>query len=223
MARRRVAVLVSGSGSNLQALLDAAQSPEWPAEIALVLSNRPDAYGLARARDAGVPATVVDHKSHARREAFEDALQRHLDKARIEIVCLAGFMRVLTTPFVERWHNRMLNIHPSLLPSYRGLHTHERALADGVLVTGCTVHVVRPELDAGPIVVQGIAPVLPGDAPERLSARVLEIEHRVYPRALGLFASGRARVLDDKVMIEDEQPGERLILHPLLSIGLAER
>ena len=216
MARRATAVLISGSGSNLQALLDAARDPAYPAAIRLVVSNRPEAFGLERARRAGVPAAVVDHRAFPSREAFEAEIEAELRTAGIELVCLAGFMRVLTAGFVERWWDRMLNIHPSLLPAYRGLHTHARVLADGAAVTGCTVHLVRPELDAGPILVQGVVPVLPGDDAERLGRRVLEVEHRAYPRALAMLASGRVRVEGERAILLDERPGERLVLHPEL-------
>lgn len=217
MGRRATAVLISGSGTNLQALLDAARAPDYPAAVRLVISNRPDAFGLERARRAGVPAVVVDHRAFETRADFEAAIEDELRLAGIELVCLAGFMRILSAEFCARWHNRALNIHPSLLPAYRGLHTHERALADGAAITGCTVHFVRPELDAGPILVQGVVPVLPGDDAEVLRRRVLEVEHLVYPRALALLAGGRVRVEGERVQLIDEQPGERLVLHPAFS------
>ena len=216
MAERRVAVLISGGGSNLQALLDAAARPGYPARIALVVSNRPDAHGLERARRAGIPAVTVDHKAHGSRETFEAEVEVALAAAGAEIVCLAGLMRVLTPGFVGRWRDRMLNIHPSLLPAFHGLHTHARALAAGVRVHGCTVHLVRVELDEGPVLVQGVVPVLLDDTAERLAARVLEVEHRCYPRALALLASGRARVEGERVAVAGETAGERLVLHPLL-------
>jgi phosphoribosylglycinamide formyltransferase-1 len=214
MARRRIAVLISGGGSNLQALIDSTQHAGAAAEIRLVISNRADAGGLERARRAGIPALVIDHRAHADRASFDAAIDRALTAADIELVCLAGFMRLLTPPMVERWRDRMLNIHPSLLPSFRGLHTHERALAAGVRIHGCTVHLVRPDLDEGPILIQGLAPVLQGDTPEILAARVLELEHRCYPRALELFASGRAQVIGER--IEVDGGASRLLLHPLL-------
>jgi phosphoribosylglycinamide formyltransferase-1 len=218
MARPRVAVLISGGGSNLQALIDAG--PVTGAEIAVVVSNRAEAHGLLRAGHAGIATAVVDHRRFPDREGFEAALGRVLDGAGAELVCLAGFMRVLTAGFVERWRDRMLNVHPSLLPAFRGLHTHARALAAGVRVHGCTVHLVRPELDAGPILVQGLVPVLPGDDAERLAARVLEVEHRCYPRALQLLASGRVQVEGERIEIVGaaERPDEQLlVLHPLLA------
>jgi phosphoribosylglycinamide formyltransferase 1 len=194
MTRRRVAVLISGRGSNMVSLIAAAQAPDFPAEIALVLSNRPDAGGLERARQAGIEALAIDHKAYPDRERFEQALDEALRARGIEFICLAGFMRVLTPWFVERWTGRMINVHPSLLPLFRGTHTHERALAEGVLVHGCTVHFVVPELDAGPIVAQAAVPVVPEDTPDSLAARVLAQEHRIYPEALRLICAGQARL-----------------------------
>lgn len=187
--KMRVGVLVSGRGSNLQALLDACAAPDFPAEIALVISNIPEVYALERAAKAGVPTQVIRHKDFASREDFDAALDAALRQAGVELVCLAGFMRLLTPGFTEAWRDRLINIHPSLLPSFRGLHTHERALEAGVRLHGCTVHVVRPELDEGPIIVQGAVPVLPGDTPDTLAARVQAAERELYPKALArLFA-----------------------------------
>lgn len=191
MARRRTAILISGRGSNMIALIEAARSPAFPAEIVLVLSNRPDAGGLARAAEAGIATAVVDHKLYGKdREAFERALDAALAAHGVELICLAGFMRVLTPWFVERWTGRMLNIHPSLLPAFRGLDTHRRALEAGVGEHGCTVHFVVPELDAGPTILQARVPVLPDDTEASLTARVLAREHEIYPEALRLVASG---------------------------------
>ena len=212
MARRRVAVLISGGGSNLQALLDAAAAPDHPAAIALVVSNVEGAFGLQRAARAGVPATCLDHRGFADRAAFDAALDAILREAGIELVCLAGFMRILTAGFVARWHDRLLNIHPSLLPAFPGLHTHARALAAGVRIHGCTVHLVRAALDDGPILVQGIVPVMEGDEEATLAARVLEVEHRCYPVARAGLASGRLTVAGERVRGGDG----RLILHPSL-------
>ena len=198
--RRRTAILISGRGSNMVSLIEAAAAPDYPAEIALVLSNRPDAGGLARAAAAGIATTAIDHKAYPDREGFERALDGALVDAGIELVCLAGFMRVLTPWFVERWTGRMLNIHPSLLPAFRGTRTHERALAEGVLLHGCTVHYVVPELDAGPIVAQAAVQVLPGDTPGTLGARVLEQEHVLYPQALRMVAGGAVRLENGRVM-----------------------
>jgi len=195
MARKRVAVLISGRGSNMQALLRAAREPAYPAEIALVLSNRPDAQGLATAQAAGIATETVDHQPYGKdREAFEHAMQAVLIRHAIDIVCLAGFMRVLTPWFVQQWPQRILNVHPALLPSYKGLDTHARALADGVKLHGATVHLVVPELDSGPIIVQGAVPVQDDDTPDTLAARVLTVEHRIYPWALRLLAADRVTV-----------------------------
>ncbi len=197
MARLKVAVLISGRGSNLQALIDACVRRDFPAEIRLVLSNRSDAQGLGRAAQAGIPTQVISHRDHATREEFDVALDAALQAAGVDLVCLAGFMRLLGEAFVERWRDRLLNIHPSLLPAFRGLNTHARALAAGVRFTGCTVHFVRAAVDDGPIIVQAAVPVLPGDDSEALAARVLAAEHRAYPLALRLIAERRIRIGDD--------------------------
>jgi phosphoribosylglycinamide formyltransferase-1 len=199
--KKRVAILISGRGSNMRARVEAARAPDYPAEIVLVASNRPEAAGVGWARDHGIPTHVVDHIAHASREAFEAQLEEALAAARSDLVCLAGFMRLLSTRMVDTWRDRMLNIHPSLLPAFRGLHTHERALAAGVKIAGCTVHLVRPEVDAGPIIAQAAVPVLETDTPDTLAARVLAAEHRIYPQALAAFASGRASVEGDHVRL----------------------
>ena len=217
MELRRIAVLISGTGTNLQALMDATRSGRVPARIVLVLSDRAQARGLERAARAGLPTAVISPKAFDSRQAFDQALDDRLRAAGAELVCLAGFMRVLGRELVEAWAGRMLNIHPSLLPAFPGLEVHERVLEAGMPVSGCTVHFVTPEVDAGPVIVQGIAPVLPGDTPERLQARVLEVEHRAYPRALDLVVRGRVRIEDERVVVRDERPGERLVLHPLLA------
>ena len=209
IARKRTAILISGRGSNMAALIAAAGPADFPAEIVLVLSNRSDAKGLDHARENGIRTALVDHKAHASREAFDAALGKTLSDNSIELVACAGFMRIMTAGFVERWRNRMINIHPSLLPNYKGLHTHERALADGVKVHGCTVHFTRHDVDSGPIIMQAAVPVLAGDTPDSLAARVLKAEHIVYPKALALVASGHVRVEGEKVVStapEREQP-----------------
>lgn len=203
-AKKRTAILISGRGSNMQSLVNAARAADYPAEIVLVASNRPDAPGLAWAEANGVPTLAIDHTSHATREAFEDSLQEALDAVGAELVALAGFMRLMTPAFVERWRDRMINIHPSLLPSFKGLHTHEQALAAGVKITGCTVHLVRAEMDTGPIIAQAAVPVLTGDTPDTLSGRVLEAEHKLYPSALKLVASGRAHCDGEKITISQD-------------------
>ena len=211
MARMRTAGLVSGRGSNMAALLDAAAGPAFPAEIVLVLSNRPDAGAMARATAAGVPTAVVDHRAYADRSAFEAAMQAELERHAVALVCLAGFMRVLTPWFIGRWPDRLVNIHPSLLPAYRGLHTHERALADGVRIHGCTVHLVVPELDAGPIIAQAAVPVHAADTPDTLAARVLAAEHRLYPQALSWLASGRVRREAGRLVVDAPETGGMLL------------
>ncbi len=187
--RARVAILISGRGSNMAAWIEAARAPEYPAEIALVLSNQRDAGGLGRARDAGIATEIVESRHYSGREAFEAAVQARLVGHRVDLVCLAGFMRILSAHFVESWRGRLINIHPSLLPNLRGLHTHERALAAGLKEHGCTVHFVDSELDAGPIIAQARVPVLPGDDADALAARVLVEEHELYPRALAQVAA----------------------------------
>lgn len=194
MARKRVGVLISGGGSNLQALIDAAADPAYPAEIVLVISNRAEAFGLQRAARAGIATKVIDHKRFADRATFDRETDAALREAGCEIVCLAGFMRILTPAFVEGWQGRMLNIHPSLLPSFKGLHVQRQALEAGVKIAGCTVHLVTPDLDDGPILEQAAVPVLDDDDESSLSARILEQEHRIYPRALAALAAGRIRL-----------------------------
>ena len=212
MARLKAGVLISGRGSNLQALIDACAAPDFPAEIALVISNEAEAGGLERAGRAGIATKIVPHRGFASREAFDAALDAALRDAGIGLVCLAGFMRLLTPGFVDKWRDRMINIHPSLLPAFRGLHSHERALEAGVRIAGCTVHFVRAAMDDGPIIVQAAVPVLAGDDPEMLAARVLAAEHRCYPLALRLIAEGRVRVADERVEIEGGKgPGTALV------------
>jgi len=191
MAKKRVAILISGRGSNMTALIEAARSPDYPAEIVLVVSNRPDAAGLASAARAGIATVVIDHRPFGEdREAFERALDDVLRGHRIELVCLAGFMRLLTAWFVARWSGRLINIHPALLPDFKGLHTHSRALAAGVKAHGATVHFVAAGMDSGPTIAQESVSVLDDDTEESLAARVLAVEHRLYPRALRMVAEG---------------------------------
>jgi len=199
-AKLKLGVLISGRGSNLQALIDATADPSFPAEIALVISNRTDAGGLARAGAAGIATKVIPHKEFASREAFDTALDTALRQADVGLVCLAGFMRLLTPSLVSHWSGRMLNIHPALLPAFRGLHTHERALAAGVKIHGATVHFVVPEVDSGPIVAQAAVPVLDGDTADTLADRVLAVELRLYPLALALVAGGKVRIAGSTVI-----------------------
>jgi phosphoribosylglycinamide formyltransferase 1 len=212
--RRRTAVLISGRGSNLRALIEAAAGPEASAEIVLVISNRADAAGLRHASAAGIPTETIPHGAFATQVGFENSIDRTLHEHGIALVCLAGFMRVLSPWFVERWRDRLLNVHPSLLPAFRGLDTHRRVLEAGVRFTGCTVHLVRAEVDAGPIIIQAVVPVRPDDDEETLAARVLQAEHRCYPLALELMASGRVRVVDERVAIDGAVAPDALVLNP---------
>lgn len=200
MSRKRTAILISGRGSNMGALISASMAPSYPAEIALVLSNRPDAKGLERAEEFGIATAVVDHKEFSGdREAFERQVDAVLKDHKIELVALAGFMRILTPYLVNAWTNRMINIHPALLPSFKGLATHERAIEEGVKLHGATVHYVSAEMDDGPIIIQGAVPVLDNDTPDTLASRVLQVEHQIYPKALELVASGTTRVSGARV------------------------
>lgn len=221
MSRSRVAILISGRGSNMAALIAAAGAPGFPAEIAAVISNRPDAAGLTHARAAGVAVAVVDHRPFGRdRAAFEAALTHELAAHRVDLICLAGFMRLFTADFVAAWSGRMLNIHPSLLPSFPGLDPHGQALRAGVKISGATVHFVTPETDAGPIVAQIAVPVAEDDSAETLAARVLAAEHRLYPLALRLVAEGRVRTEGERCFIAGMRPapaGELLV--PAIEAG----
>lgn len=212
MAKTKLAILISGRGSNMQALIDACAQPDFPAEIALVLSNRPDAGGLDRAKDASLPTAVVDHAGYETREAFEAVMSDLIEASGAQLVCLAGFMRLLTADFVNYWRDRLINIHPSLLPAFPGLHTHERAIEAGVKLHGCTVHFVRAEMDNGPIIGQAAVPVLSGDTPDDLAARVLAAEHQLYPACVKLVASGKARVRGDVVRTDAKVDG--LLINP---------
>jgi phosphoribosylglycinamide formyltransferase-1 len=203
MKRKRVAILISGRGSNMAALIEAATDKTYPAEIAAVISNRPDAGGLMVARASGIITEVVDHTTFGKdRAAFERALQAVLEKHRVDIVCLAGFMRLLSAGFVSQWQHRILNIHPALLPAFKGLDTHRRALDAGVKVHGATVHFVVPEMDSGPIIAQAAVTVRPGETEEELAARVLKVEHQIYPQALKLLAEGRLRIENGRCLID---------------------
>ena len=214
--KKPTAILISGRGSNLQSLVEAARAKDFPAKFVIVISNRPDAPGIEWAKAQGLKTVVVDHKAYKSREAFEEDLQKALDTAGVELIALAGFMRLMTPAFVETWRNRMINIHPSLLPAFKGLRTHEQALAAGVKIAGCTVHFVRAEMDAGPIIAQAAVPVLTGDTPDKLASRVLEAEHRLYPAALRLVASGRAQCHDEKVTISEDVNHSAALLSPVV-------
>jgi phosphoribosylglycinamide formyltransferase-1 len=212
--RLKVAVLISGRGSNLQALLDACAKPDFPARIVLVISNIPGVFGLERAERAGVATQVIEHKGFASREAFDTALDAAIRASGAELVCLAGFMRLLTPGFVEAWPQRMINIHPSLLPVFKGLHTHQRALDAGVKLHGCSVHFVTPDLDDGPIIAQAAVPVLAGDDEDTLAGRVLEAEHRIYPLALKLIGEGRLSVEGKVVRVRDAAAPSPALVNP---------
>ncbi len=209
MKKLRVAVLISGRGSNMGALARAAIDPEYPVEIVTVISNRPNVEGLTLAREHGIDIRVVDHSTCDTREEHELALSQVLDEINVELICLAGYLRILTDTFINKWRGQIINIHPSLLPSFPGLDTHERALERGIRVHGCTVHFVNAELDGGPIIAQGVVPILPNDDAAALSARVLEMEHRIYPHALALIATRKVRwtgdhsVADMDVTVDD--------------------
>ena len=205
-AMKNIVILISGRGSNMQAIVHAARNEQWPARIAAVISNRADAEGLRFAQGQGITTAVVDNASYPSRDAFDAALQQQIDRHTPDLVVLAGFMRILTAPFVEHYAGRLLNIHPSLLPSFPGLGTHRQALAAGVKVHGATVHFVTAELDHGPIVEQAVVPVLADDTEQTLAARVLEQEHRIYPRAVRWFIEGRLTITDGRVSIAGSQP-----------------
>lgn len=214
MAALKVGVLISGRGSNLQALLDAASAPDFPARIVSIISNKTNAGGLERAKRAGVPAVAIPHKDYADRESFDRAVDAKLREHGVEFICLAGFMRLLSHWFIAQWADRIVNIHPSLLPAFKGLHPQAQALAAGVRLSGCTVHIVRPELDSGPIIVQAAVPVMPNDTAETLEARILTAEHRCYPLALRLIAEGRVHVEGDTVRIDGAVASAEALFHP---------
>ena len=209
--RKRVAILISGRGSNMSARIRAAARPDYPATIVLVVSSRSDAAGLARAAEAGIATAIVSSRDIKDRAEFEAAIEEHLTAAGAEIVCLAGFMRLLSEDFVERWRDRVINIHPSILPAFQGLNTHERAIAAGVKLHGCTVHFVRPAMDDGPIIAQAAVPVLAGDDANTLAARILRQEHRLYPRVVRWFAEGRISLADGRAIVAGLSPEAALL------------
>jgi phosphoribosylglycinamide formyltransferase-1 len=214
MARLRLGVLASGRGSNLQALIEAARDPRYPAEVALLVCNVAGAAAIGRAEAAGIPSVVIRHKDFADRAAFDAEVDRALAGAGVGLVCLAGFMRLFTPGFVQRWRDRMINIHPSLLPAFKGLHPQAQALAAGVRISGCTVHFVREGTDEGPIVAQAAVPVAAGDTADELAARILTEEHRLYPLAVRLIAEGRVRIVDERVEIDGARPGGAPLRNP---------
>jgi phosphoribosylglycinamide formyltransferase 1 len=214
--KRRVAILISGRGSNMAALIEAARAEAFPAEIVVVISNKADAGGLERAKASGIPALTIESKPFGRdRAAFESALESSLNQFKVDLICLGGFMRLFTAEFVQRWHGRMLNIHPSLLPSFPGLDPHGQALRAGVKISGATVHFVIPETDAGPILMQGAVTVCDGDTSDTLAARILKVEHRIYPEALRLVASGKIRLVGDICTTAGEAAGDNVLISPV--------
>jgi phosphoribosylglycinamide formyltransferase 1 len=213
--KKRVGILISGRGSNMSALAEAARGNDYPAAIALVISNRPDALGLERAKAAGIKTLVIDHKTYTTREAFDMAVEAALLGDGVELVCHAGFMRIQSEAFAARWLGRQLNIHPSLLPAFKGLHPHKQALDAGVRISGCTVHFVTPELDSGPVVAQAAVAVHEGDTPETLGDRILVAEHRLYPFALRLVASGSARLENGRVMFKSSINQANFLFSPM--------
>ncbi len=203
-SKLKIAVLVSGRGSNLKALAEACADEDFPAEIALVFSNRPNALALNIADNFGIPTSTLDHKEFEDRTQFDAAVSDIIEQSGAQLVCLAGYMRLFSEEFVNRWRDRMINIHPALLPAFKGLHVHERAIEAGVKITGATVHFVRLGTDEGPIIIQGAVPVLPDDTPDTLEARILTVEHKIYPEAVRLIAEGRTRIINERVEIVDE-------------------
>lgn len=214
MADIKLAILISGRGSNLQSLIAAVAKPDFPAEISLVISNRPKAAGLEFARQAGITQSVIDHRDFQTREDFDAALDDALRRTNVDYVCLAGFMRMLTPKFVNDWRGKLVNIHPSLLPSFRGLNVHERMIDAGVKIAGCTVHFVSAEMDAGPIIGQAATPVLPNETPDSLATRILALEHQLYPACIKLLAEGKARISGAVVALDSTVGTERALINP---------
>jgi phosphoribosylglycinamide formyltransferase-1 len=211
MAKLKVGILISGRGSNMAALIRAAQATDYPAEIACVVSNREDAAGLEAARKAGIPTVVISHRSYPDRETFDRDVSAALEKHDVGLVALAGFLRIQSAWFPEHWAGRQINIHPSLLPAFPGLHVQRQALEAGVRLSGCTVHFVTPDLDSGPIIAQAAVPVLVGDTEETLSARILRQEHRLYPLVVRWLAEGRIAIADGRASVRDIPPGATLL------------
>lgn len=209
-----VGLLISGRGSNMQAIIDAVGGGDFPARVGVVISNVADAVGLRVAAARGIPTRVIDHRRFPTRAAFEEALDHALRDAGVGLVCLCGFMRLLTEHFVRLWWDKLVNIHPSLLPAFRGLHVHEAVLSSGVRFTGCTVHFVRPAMDNGPIIIQAAVPVHPDDDPQRLAERVLREEHKIYPQAIRMIAEGRAVVINEVVRLADVHPPADALINP---------
>ena len=214
MAKLKLCVLISGRGSNLQSLIDACAANDYPAEIALVISNIDGVQGLERASNAGIPTTVVSHRDFKSRESFDASLTETISRLDVDLLCLAGFMRILSDGFVEHWQDRLVNIHPSLLPSFKGLDVQQRAIDAGVRFSGCTVHYVRSDMDCGPIIVQAVVPVLGDDDEDALARRILEQEHIIYPLAVRMIAQGRVTIKDELVIVDAAAPGGSVLLNP---------
>ncbi len=214
MAKLKLCVLISGRGSNLQSLIDACAANDYPAEIALVISNIDGVQGLERASNAGIPTTVVSHRDFKSRESFDASLTETISRLDVDLLCLAGFMRILSDGFVEHWQDRLVNIHPSLLPSFKGLDVQQRAIDAGVRFSGCTVHYVRSDMDCGPIIVQAVVPVLGDDDEDALARRILEQEHIIYPLAVRMIAQGRVTIKDERVIVDAAAPGGSVLLNP---------
>ncbi len=214
MANLKVAILISGRGSNMKALVAACNESSFPTEVVLVLSNNPDAPGLEYAKEAGLATHVIDQSGLPKRAEFDAVLDSVLGDHKVELVCLAGFMRILSEELVNKWRDRIINIHPSLLPSFKGLNTHARVLQSGVSFSGCTVHFIRPEMDDGPVIAQAAVPVHSGDTADDLATRVLAAEHRTYPLALRLIAEGRVRVVEETVKIDGAIASADAMLNP---------
>lgn len=214
MAKLVLCVLVSGRGSNLQALIDACAAPGFPAKIGLVISNKASAYGIERANKANIPTRVFDHKAYDSRAEFDINMTHAMEEAGIDLVCLAGFMRLLSDEFCDHWHDRMINIHPSLLPSFKGLDVQQAAIYAGVRFSGCTVHYVRREMDTGPILIQAAVPILPDDTSDQLAARILVEEHKIYPEAVRLIAEGRVTVSNERASIKGHVGPSSSLINP---------
>jgi len=210
----KIAVLISGRGSNLQALIDACKDDSFPAKIVLVLSNKADAQGLERAKQAGIPTAFLVPKNFTDRDAFDAAISEAIVASGAQFVCLAGYMRLLSEDFVRTWRDKLINVHPSLLPAFKGLNVHEQTLEAGARFSGCTVHFVRPAMDEGPIIAQAVVPVLADDTPDTLAARILEQEHIIYPLAVRLIAEGRVRVSTERVLVDGHQPPQGALINP---------
>ncbi|HIJ42423.1 MAG: phosphoribosylglycinamide formyltransferase [Rhodospirillales bacterium] len=219
MVRIKLAVLISGRGSNLQSLIDACAEESFPARIVQVISNVPGVAGLGRAEAAGIPAAVVDHKAFEDRQSFEAGLNEALEKSGVDLICLAGFKRLLTDGFINPWRDRLINIHPSLLPAFKGVHAHEQVVESGARFSGCTVHFVRPDMDDGPVIIQAVVPVHGDDDADALAARILAQEHRIYPRAVRLFAEKRLRIAGGRVLIDGAGAPEGALVNPCADGG----